>query len=337
MASITDRRNGDGSTSWDALVRVVGYPATGKSFRTKRAAELWAAQTEARAKGGTLASARGMTLAQLIDEALPRLLNPTMAAFAYWREHLGDVRLSKLEAAPHLVTLHLDRLLGTDCCGYGHKTTKPRKPATVRNYAIELSRLFSFAIKELRVMDVNPCARITKPRASQCVVRFLSDDERTALLTACKESESGDLFLFVLFALTSGARKGEVAALEWAQCDLKRRWAIFPRTKNGDSRGVPLTTAVCALLAARKRESARVFPVDITRAWHSAVARARISSFRFHDLRHSCASALVQSGASLPEVAALLGHRGWTSTMRYAHIANSGTARLVDRVMGDIA
>lgn len=45
MATISNRRNGDGSTSWDAMVRVVGYSATGKSFRTKLAAELWASRT----------------------------------------------------------------------------------------------------------------------------------------------------------------------------------------------------------------------------------------------------------------------------------------------------
>ena len=127
MASITNRRNRDGSTSWDALVRVVGYPATGQSFRTKRAAELWAAQTEARAKGGTLASARGMTLAQLIDEALPQLLNPTMAAFAYWREHLGDVRLSKLEAA-----LTLSRCIVTACSARSAAVTTTRPPRRAR-------------------------------------------------------------------------------------------------------------------------------------------------------------------------------------------------------------
>ena len=278
-----------------------------------------------------------MTLAQLIDEALPRLLNPTMAAFAYWREQLGDVRLSKLEAAPHLIALHLDRLLGARCYGYGHKTTKARKPATVRNYAIELSRLFSFAITELRVMETNPCARVTKPRASTNVVRFLSDHECAALLQACKASDSPDLYPFVMFSLTTGCRKNEAATLEWAQCDLRRRWAIFPRTKNGDSRGVPLTTAVCALLAARKRESARVFPTDITRAWHTAIARAGVADFRFHDLRHSCASRLVQNGANLVEIATLLGHRGLQMAARYAHISNTNTSRLVDRVMGDIA
>jgi hypothetical protein len=93
MATLSKRRNGDGSISWGAMVRVTGYPATGKSFRTKLAAQSWAARTEAAAKGGTLACARGMTFGHLLDEALPRLKNPTTAVFGYWREHLGDVRL----------------------------------------------------------------------------------------------------------------------------------------------------------------------------------------------------------------------------------------------------
>ena len=175
-----------------------------------------------------------------------------------------------------------------------------------------------------------------KPKASTEVVRWLSDDERTALLAACKASESPDLYPFVLFALTTGARKGEIGALEWAQVDLKRRWATFPTTKNGDARGVPLTPAVAALLAARQRTDARVFPVDITKAWHTAIDRAGIENFRFHDLRHSCASALVQNGANLAEVATLLGHRGLAMTLRYSHVGNAGTSRLVDRVMGDV-
>jgi integrase len=199
----------------------VGYPATGKSFPTKLAAELWAARTEAARKGRAIASARGMTLGHLLDEAL---------------------------ITPELIAHHRDRLLGADCRGHNYKSTKPRSPATVRNYLIELSRLFALAVKELRVIDANPCARVTKPKASTEVVRWLTDDERTALLAACKGSDSPDLYPFMLFALTTGARKGEIAALEWAQVDLNRRWATFPRTKNGDARGVPLTTAVCALL-----------------------------------------------------------------------------------------
>lgn len=163
MATIRRRRNGDGSTSWDAMVRIVGYPASGRSFRTKLAAELWATRTEAAAKGGTLAASRGMTLAHLIDEGVPRLTNPTTAIFACWRNALGDARLDKVTSDQ--IAKHRDRLLGADCRGHQHKTSKPRRPATMGNYLIELSRLFALAVKELRVMDHNPCARATKPRA----------------------------------------------------------------------------------------------------------------------------------------------------------------------------
>ena len=97
-----------------------------------------------------------------------------------------------------------------------------------------------------------------------------------------------------------------------------------------------MTAVVCALLADRPRTDPRVFPVDITKAWHTAIARAGIANFRFHDLRHSCASAHVQNGANLAEVATLLGHNGLQMTLRYSHISNAGTLRLVDRVMGGI-
>jgi integrase len=248
---------------------------------------------------------------------------------------LGDVRLDKM--TPQLIAMYRDRLLGAPCHGHANKTTRPRSEATVRNYLIELSRLFALAVKELRVMDSNPCASVVRPAASRQVVRYLSDDERAALLAACKESESVDLYPFVLLCLTTGCRKGEAAALEWPQVDLKRRWATFPRTKNGDARGVPLTGAVCALLEARKRDRGRVFEVDITKAWHTAIDRAGIVDFRFHDLRHSCASTLVQNGANLAEVATLLGHKSMQMTLRYAHVGDAGTSRLVDRVMGGIA
>jgi integrase len=91
--------------------------------------------------------------------------------------------------------------------------------------------------------------------------------------------------------------------------DLRRRWAIFPQTKNGESRGVPLVAAVVAELEKlpRVKDSELVFAWDMTRTWRTALRRAGLENFRFHDLRHSAASMLVQSGANLSEVAQLLG------------------------------
>lgn len=250
MASISRRRNRDGSASYDVTVRIVGFPTACKSFGTKLEAELWAGRIESAAKGRTLTLARDMTLAQLIDEATPKLDKPVAAAFGYWREQLGTLRL--IDLTPQMVAIHRDLLLGAPASGFRHKTCKPRSAATVRNYLVELSRLFTVAIRELHVCESNPVAAVTKPPASRWRVRFLTDDERTRLLAACKASESRDLYKFVLTALTTGARKGELRGLRWRDVDLARRWAVFPMTKNGDARGVPLTQAVVDLTAAER-------------------------------------------------------------------------------------
>jgi len=134
---------------------------------------------------------------------------------------------------PNVIAVHRDRLLGASCGGFKHKKRKPRSSATVRNYLLQLSRLFTLAVKELRVMDANPCVNVRKPAASQWRVRFLSDDERAALFTACKASVSRDLYAFTLLCLTTGCRKGQAAALTWSDVNLARRWALFPVTKHG--------------------------------------------------------------------------------------------------------
>jgi integrase len=335
MASLRRRRNRDGSTSWDVTVRRVGYPTTCKSFPTKMEAELWAARTESAAAGRTLVLAKNTTLAKMLDAVLPRLKNPVACAFAYWREAIGDLRL--VDVSPAVIAKHRDLLLGAPCGGHKHKRQRPRGTHTVRNYLVELGRAYQVAMKELRVVDSNPVALVSKPPASRWRVRFLSDDEQTRLLDACRTSDSADLYPFVLFCLTTGCRKGEASALTWGNVDLERRWAIFPTTKNGSARGAPLTQTVADLLRARSRDGDRVFPIDITSAWHTAVTRAGIADFRFHDLRHNAASRLVMAGASLIETATVLGHKTPAMTMRYSHLAGAHTANLVDRVMGDVA
>lgn len=75
MATPHRRRNRDGSVSWDVTVRRIGHPTTCKSFRTKLEAELWAGRIEARIAGRTLTLAREMTVAELVDEATPRIKN----------------------------------------------------------------------------------------------------------------------------------------------------------------------------------------------------------------------------------------------------------------------
>jgi len=334
MATIAKRRRTDGGMSWDAMVRVRGYPTRCRSFRTRMEAEAWASRTESAAHGRTLALGHQVTLDALLDEALPRVKRPLGSAVKYWRKELGALRLR--DVTPAILAEHRDRLLGAPTRSRGHKKTKPRSAATVRHYLAVLGAVYKVGIRELRWCDTNPVRDIAMPPQAAGRTRFLSDAERAALLAACRESRSTALYPFVLFALTTGARRGEIAGLRWADVDLGRRWAIFPKTKNGDARGVPLIAAVVAALDKMPRTDERVFPADAGRAWDSAVVRAGLKDFRFHDLRHSAASMLVQSGANLSEVAQLLGHKDIRMTQRYSHIHNTHTAALVDRVMSGI-
>ena len=334
MATISKRHRKDGGLTWDATVRVRGYPTRCKSFRSRLEAEAWASRTEAAAHGRTLALGRDITMAQLVDAAIPLMRNPVHAEINYWRVELGARRIRDI--TPHVIAQHRDRLLGAPCRGHGHKRVKPRAAATVRRYLASLGGLFKVGVRELRWCDHNPVRDVSPPRPAAGRTRFLSDEERTALLKACKASDSSLLYPFVLFAITTGARKGEIGALRWADTDLVRHWAIFPKTKNGDARGVPLTPALVSELKTLPHSADTVFPAAITKAWHTAVARAGIERFRFHDLRHSGASCLVQSGANLVEVAQLLGHKDIRMTQRYSHVHNAHTMALVDRVMQGI-
>ena len=73
-------------------------------------------------------------------------------------------------------------------------------------------------------------------------------------------------------------------------------------------------------------------PVEIKRAWYTALQRAEIADFKFHDLRHSAASYLAMSGASLAEIAEILGHKTLSMVKRYAHLSEVHTAGVVARM-----
>jgi integrase len=204
----------------------------------------------------------------------------------------------------------------------------------VLHYLCALSSAFRYGIRELHWCEANPVANISKPAPSRWRTRFLSDGERSALLKQCEGHPH--LYAAVLLSLTTGIRAGELYRLGWSEIDEEDRWAILPVTKNGDPRGVPITDQVLAALKVLPRDGVRVFPFDLTKAWRGAMARAEISNFRWHDLRHSAASYLAKSGANSVEIATLMGHRTLGMVRRYAHLTNHHTRSLVDRVMGNV-
>src|SRR5262249_2823728 len=151
------------------------------------------------------------------------------------------------------------------------------------------------------------------------------------------------LHAIVVLALATGARRGELQGLRWPDVDLKRGTLTFHETKNGERRAVPLTGPALTLMhqhaKVRRLDTMLVFPdgtgkraLGIREAFEGAVKRANIADFRFHDLRHSFASYLAMNGASLLEIAEVLGHKTLAMVKRYAHLTEAHTRNVVERM-----
>ena len=128
-------------------------------------------------------------------------------------------------------------------------------------------------------------------------------------------------------ALTTGARKSELMNLRWSDVDFERGTAYLAKTKNGDSRNLVIPSVTLDKLKPI-REIGAVYlfpdasgtqPFYFRKQWLRAVDEAGIEDFKFHDLRHSAASYLLEAGHSLPKIGEILGHRSQQSTKRYAH------------------
>jgi integrase len=149
----------------------------------------------------------------------------------------------------------------------------------------------------------------------------------------------------VLLALTTGARKGELLGLRWADVDLEQGIATLARTKNGSARVLPLVPSAVEELAKFKgvpaawvfespRDPKRVFCVD--GQWKKALADAKLKGVVMHTCRHTAASMLAQAGASTVELADVLGHKDLKMVARYSHLSTSHKSALVTRVLGKL-
>jgi len=343
MAAIEARRQDDGSQSYRVKVRLKGHPAATGTFQRLTDAKRWAQSTEAAIREGRYfksAEAKRHTLGDLVDRYIKEVLptKPKNASnseqhLVWWKEVLGTYALS--DVTPALVVKCRNDLLATTT----RRGTKMANGTVVR-YMASLSHAFSLAVKDWQWIDDSPMRKVTKPKEPRGRERFLSDEERNALLQACQASTSRFLYTVVVLALSTGMRRGEIMALRWPQIDLANRRIMLFETKNDTSRAVPLAGMALSMMAnlakVRRIDTDLVFygetgnrPVDLTKPWTTALVKAKVTNFRFHDLRHSAASYLAMNGATTIEIAAILGHKTLQMVKRYSHLANSHTSSVV--------
>jgi integrase len=346
MASIEMRRGPDGKPAYRVKIRLRGVPAQSASFQRLTDARHWASATESAIREGRYfktIEAKRHTLAELIDRYEKEILSQRQGdcrnkrrLLRYWKTELGSLLLS--DVTPAAISACRSTLLAGITV-----RKKQRGPGTVVRYLAALSHVFSIAVRDWGWLEDSPMRRVTKPKEPQGRCRFLSDDERMELLRACRQSTSRALYAVVVLALSTGMRRGEILSLRWPQVDLTRGRITLERTKNGDRRSVPLAGLAHEMLtegsAVRRIDTDLLFPgsdgarpVDITKPWETALKRAKINDFRFHDLRHSAASYLAMSGASLLEIAEVLGHRTLAMVRRYSHLTEGHAHGVVTRM-----
>lgn len=198
----------------------------------------------------------------------------TRRHYEFWTERLGHVRLGN--ATADMIVAARDHLLTTES-----RRGKPLAPATVKLYIESLSAVFKTCRKEWRWATYNPCSDVTRPKLPKGRVRFLSDSERTALLDACQKSTEPRLYPFVLLAISTGARAGELTELLWRDVDLERGTASLRKTKNGEMRALPIKGQG----ACRDKGDAR----GGHRPGHARLRRAARTNLRLSGLFHQSA------------------------------------------------
>jgi len=264
-----------------------------------------------------------------------------MQRVEYWCKVFGDRIMTDIDIFD--LREHIDSMMDG-----GQRAT------TINRTKAVLSSVYKFALSRGYV-DVNIVRNVVIDDDTKRRDRVLSDGERQILIKACQESHWNKLYLLVLMAMTTGARKGELMSLRWCDVNFKDNTGYLGDTKNGTSRELHFAPVVMAELK-RFQEvgTGLIFPseeipsqsMDFRKAWSKALRMAGISEkdilnadgsvklekFTFHCLRHGFCSALSDSGKELNQIAKLAGHKSIQTTMRYIHQGRDQKRQIVDEL-----
>ncbi len=355
VANIEKRETSKGIT-YRVKIRLKGFPTQTATFERLTDAKKWVQDTEVAIRDGRYfktSQSKKHTLAELIDRYIkdtmphkPKSVASQEPQLNWWKDNIGAYTLADI--TPALIVEYRDKLYSTP------KTNKEaRSPATVNRYLAALSHALSIACNEWGWIENSPMGKVSKLKEPRGRVRFLSEDERKAILETTQKSKHPYLYTMVVMALSTGMRQGEIHNLTWDCVDMQKKTIILHDTKNGERRVVHIAGYVETLLRDLKKvpridtnwlfpstkpQKGKPFqppvykPMHFRKTWERALLDAKIEDFHFHDLRHSAASYLAMNGASLAEIAEVLGHKTLQMVKRYAHLSEAHTAGVVERM-----
>jgi integrase len=209
--------------------------------------------------------------------------------------------------------------------------------STANRYLSLVKRIFNLAIQDGYV-EKSPARYIKKFSEKESLKeRILTRAEDEKLMDACPQYLRDMVFL----ALHTGMREGEIMGLRWDCVDLKAREIRVEYAKSGKYRHVPMDSQVAVLLKSLLKKGERyVFAnnrtqkayKNIHKAYNLARVAAGLQDVRFHDLRHTFATRLVESGADIGLVQLILGHGDLKITQRYVHPSKVSALQAVENL-----
>ncbi|HHG8786306.1 TPA: tyrosine-type recombinase/integrase [Citrobacter sedlakii] len=336
-----------------------------QELHDKRKAELWRVDRLGDFPDVTFEEA---CLRWIEEKSDKKSLDTDKGRIGFWLEHFEGVRLKDItEARIYSAVSRMHNRSNLEIwkarVEAARKKGKPdpvyvAKPVTTSTKAKHLALMKAIlraAERDWKWLEKAPVIKIPAVRNKR--VRWLEKDEAKRLIDECPEP----LKSVVKFALATGLRRSNIINLEWQQIDMQRRvaWVNPEDSKSNRAIGVALNDTACKVLRdqignhhkfvfvhtkAGRRPDGSVTPavrkmrVDDGRAWKSACKRAGIEDFRFHDLRHTWASWLIQSGVPLSVLQEMGGWESIEMVRRYAHLAPNHLtehAKQIDSIFND--
>ena len=316
MATIS-KRNG----RWQARVRRAGFPTQTKTFSQKQDATRWVRQTEIKIETHEL------------PQAAPEYPTFKRAVKRYRKEvsvfkksyAVEKYRLAQLSCLPW-ANKPINQIDGSYLPSLRLQRLKAVSPATVRKELYLISAIYETARKEWGFNALrNPVSGIRMPSGANPKRTRIAPETLLKLRQAAASCQHKYLPHIITVALETGMRRGEIIGLRWVDLLPERGLVQLHDTKNGHGRFVPLSANAISALQQGDRRGEFIFPMTanaVRLAWERLKQKHEIEGVRFHDLRHEAISQMFDEGMTVPEVAAISGHRTVSMLFRYAHIGN---------------
>lgn len=258
------------------------------------------------------------------------------------RNFQSTLSFIKWHILPRFGAMHLDAIT-TDMVTEAHLDLRAKGYAFAQanKLPVLLKVMFNLAKKNgLPGSQSNPANGVLLFTPNNAKERYLSSAETLRLHEALSKSENTQLKSIVTLLLLFGCRKRELLDAEWEHFDLERRNWRIPLSKSGKARNIPISDKALEVLKGLPRWKGCIYVVpnpdtklpfgNLFYPWDKVRKEAGLADLRMHDLRHTFASNLVNSGQSIYVVSKLLGHSQLKTTARYSHLADETLLSAVD-------